>query len=75
MSRKEALQLVARLQTEMSEGRAQELAVQIRKAQWEMGGIAGGCIRAGLDIACCAETVDEVPAPPLPVRRAGERRP
>jgi hypothetical protein len=61
MSRKDAVQLAARLQTEeMSEQRARALTTKLRQAQWEMGAVAAGVVSAGGDLECCSAMLEEV---------------
>lgn len=73
MSRKDAVQLVARLQegrthqvdhvqpdlseAGMSGSRPATLEERLRRHQWELGAIAAGFIDGGGDIACLAETM------------------
>ncbi len=61
MSRKDAVQLVARLQIEARTAEADTIEARIRRAQWEIGGIAAGFMYAGGDIACAAQMVGHVP--------------
>ncbi len=61
MSRKDAVQLVARLQIKARTADADTIEARIRRSQWEMGGIAAGFMRAGGDIACAAQMVGHVP--------------
>ncbi len=62
MSRKDAVQLVARLQIEARTAEADTIEVRIRRAQWEMGCVAAGFMHADGDIAFAAEMLlDHVP--------------
>lgn len=61
MSRKDAVKLVVRLQIEARTAEADTIEARIRRAQWEMGGIAAGFMHAGGDSACAAQMVHHVP--------------
>lgn len=82
MSRKDALQLAAKIRTsppliqpeqveQMTEDEAAALSIQIREMQYEVGALAIGCIRAGMDASTIAELFGAVDVDPWAWERLG----